>query len=658
MAIDRTLVRPREEIVGSGAEKPPALEMPVAPPMTLERVRSLVSQLRKTADSRLRVFLDRGARDKALMRRIGGQAATGENAPADEAFRQIDARGQEMLGDLVNRIETIGKADGHADDPIAFALDAETRLIALEPFISGMEANELRQRIARFRGMSEQRPTSNVDALPDEAFEREFRELETSIHKTEALFEYSALEYKAAPFFLKRDPETLCQELRAGSEHPRNRLEIAYTQLGAIESGEPLPSSDDVLASYVSDRARAAFRLLRSERIPASERAEADRASNQLVNGAYAEAARTVEALRARLAGGEAGGIDVSRELEATAAEILEAGRDELARPELIASKAREYYAATLLDRAEAGRHKSIRERRELESRFRDWKIIGIRPMEDRDNPAATVRDSNAPVWVVLEDPGNPGKEIGAVMKFDLSDRWTRNGVTPGSESLRETVGALAQVAMGNDRAAATVSRMTEEYGRVTIMDFVHGKPCQRADDWYARKDGSVKPDLIMLAVRDFIIRRSDGAPRNLVADDDLVVPIDFGSDFGSPGSRAPKDYSSAAHFVLDKLGISAGEDAIAFLDGWESSRGRTSLAEAAALLPEDMTGFLESMDRSVAELKTVLANPPHRFPPYPEDARRDFGNFFLKRIEEESETPPIISRAGAGTDGNKTFAL
>lgn len=603
-------------------------QVEVQPADDRESVRLLLEQLRQTSEARFRQFSDQSSLLEGRLMSAGVDAGAEDAAKGVEALREIVASAKTALGGLLRDLGGIERAvievppseqrkDGFAVDPTAFADAVEARLAVLVPFVGGEIAGTARNQIARFREMIEERNLPDADMILDASFEENFRTLELDIHKTEALMEYLALETSAVPSFLREAPVDLHRRLREGMEHPSFRLEPTFRQFEAYKrDATDLPNPDDIASKYVSERARPAYRVLASIEGP-----DARRAANQLLSGFYEEAAGSMEALVGR-----------HPDLAALIAGAREAGKEERARADRLAEKARELYDAILDDPEARGRHESLRRRMEREEAFRDGEITAMRPLGSKGDASAVVTGSYSPVWASIS---HKGKTYEAVVKFDMADRWTRAGVSPGTSSLRETVGALGQVAMGNDRAPAVVSRNTEQYGRVTVMDFVPAESCNVVQEWYLRPDNTLHEDIPMIAARDFLIHRSDGAPRNLLVEDGHLLPIDFGSDFSSPAEREGADYSSSAHFLMEVFRPSAGRELLAFLDRWESSPARRAFEEAVGLLPEDMTGFGESMQDRIGQLRSALGNPPYRFPAYPSDARKDFGKWFLQAVDD-----------------------
>jgi hypothetical protein len=449
--------------------------------------------------------------------------------------------------------------------------------------------------------------------------------VETDAVKQEA----RAMESMVVPDFLgSAAPDQLFRLLADGAEHPRVYMEAMFNAYKAVSRGE-VSNLEELVAGQLPEKLRADFQRLRTEDVPAVHQEEAHRAANLMVNRFYGEAADLLERLAASLKADEAAPevwrVEMTASFEATVRELRAEAVAEKARYEKLQDVSRRLYEAFESDPAYAEKRAELAVRKEREAALREGKIISVRQL-DNTSPVA---GSYLPTRVTVE---HNGQIFDVVMKVELQDRFTRAGITPGTGPLREQLGSLAAMWTGEFQAPISVARTTEEYGRVVLTEFVEGGSCQRKEDWFLNPDGSLNPDVGRIAALGFLLRRADGAPRNIIRrPDGKLLNIDWGSDFSGVAKWTEEDYSNAAHYLLDKSRQKLGADLVRQLEILRDSPTLDLLAEAVGVLPEDMDGWKEDV---VARIDTILSakdeNGEAALPEYLQTYQHDFGKVFM----------------------------
>ncbi|MEI6510890.1 MAG: hypothetical protein WCO25_02490 [Candidatus Uhrbacteria bacterium] len=544
------------------------------------------------------------------------------NPISPEISREMTDRGQPRILPLSDRVmrglvDVRAAAEARTTPRSLLELtDAfEARFAKWSDSIPKSRRGNTQERLARARELLEANDLSNP----------EWR----SIRIAEVQLDLTLTETRLVSSFLRDfSPEEAAETLRAGAGHPRFVTEALLRQRADIAADlEPTPILETFLA-YVPESLRTSSRVLSSDLVPPRARGDARRLVNQIANRSFREAKETWRAVMLAWVGMPEHLIRLPSELE------REALQDDARDQRLYACQV-DMYDAIVASHAE--RRESIERRRRTEEIFRRGKIVGVpRPVISTEDHAAS------PVIVTFQD-GDDTRQ--AVVKFSFSERFAREGVTPGNGKYREVAASMHAVGFGVE-APAVVSRRLEPYGDVTVLELLDGKDCSRIDEWFQLPSGRLRPEIGPMAVASVLLNNSDLAPRNIMRTSRGLVPIDYGSDLSSD---VESPFSSVPLLLMSESGDTVPESLQERVVAWRDSAERKTFERMVGLLPENMGPYLEAYGKRIDAMvaRFVADGPGAKYPKYLPRFRRDFGEKFAAYLASKSAQTPRSRPSG-----------
>jgi len=424
--------------------------------------------------------------------------------------------------------------------------------------------------------------------------------------------------------FLDRPHAIVYEELRQGAPHPRldemyNAHERSCKKPNSISTtSTPMPR-EDIVSLGIPEVVAAGYRYFANEEYLATlaptEQEQMRRAMHLIENRFFDSAADLLSS--------SASSVEPvhQKQLDELVAACRVAEKKETDRYQMILEIQDRLYA--ILEDAYPDRADAIQQRRLTERILQTGKLVGeLRPVievvKEEGSTTTKHRGVSKPMLGLFElEIDGVMHERKAVVKFEMSDRYLRPGVSAGSGPMREVVGALHSVAFGLDNIPAVTIRQLNDAGMVSVHERVDARSCDRAKDWYKTAGEAFEHTVALMAAEDFLVYRTDGAPRNLLIKDGALIKIDCGADMPSV-HYSPRSSAPLYHMQGKPIPSSVRETLQAYLN----SSLPAVFEQAIKQLPENMDSYLDGYRKRLTELVHK-----ETFPAYEQTWARDFHN-------------------------------
>ena len=405
--------------------------------------------------------------------------------------------------------------------------------------------------------------------------------------------------------FLQRPFRRVYEDLRNGAPHPRWD-QMHNSSLSKLN--KPWPTREDIVARSLPEQVCVPYKMLvkaeMNQSLEASVSKQLKVAINQIENRFFEEASKNLHLI-----------IPFLPEILQETARKLEIATDEArwmeeARHQELLHQQEALYAH--LETSYPERAKEIQRRRLVERVMREGHLIDepqpftLQIMVGGHISTQQVGNSKPMIATFELDVDGKIERVSTIIKFEISDLYTRPGVSPGSGPMREVVGAIHATALGVDIPPVTL-RQLEGYGRVSVHERVEAESCRRQQDWYKTESARFNKAMALMAMEDHLVFRLDGASRNLLLRDDRLYKIDCGSDIPSTGNR----WKNSAPLYM-KQEEPVPDEVIRVVKAYAESPAKEIFKTAVRQLPENMNAYLLDYEDRLAKSLSLTAYPKY----------------------------------------------